>query len=140
MTLKCLLSLSKCIVREEHSFSFLLVHFYKIFNCATKRNFFTDMSILSKFSKVGNCGINFCTTLLNASNILWSYIEVKWKLKCIWSHPGKEIDIRMLNFFITVNTEPFFIYQSQLSHHWLLYVYLSVFPFYSHPTVRPPYE
>lgn len=29
----------------------------------------TDMSIFRRFSNVGNCGISFCTTLLNASNI-----------------------------------------------------------------------
>ncbi len=30
----------------------------------------TETNILSKFSNVGSCGINFCTTLLNASKIL----------------------------------------------------------------------
>lgn len=30
----------------------------------------TEIKIFNKFSRVGNCGINFCTTLLNASKML----------------------------------------------------------------------
>ena len=32
----------------------------------------TDMRMLSRFSNVGSCGMSFCTTLLNASNMEWS--------------------------------------------------------------------
>lgn len=32
----------------------------------------TETKMFSKFSSVGNCGINFCTTLENASKIEWS--------------------------------------------------------------------
>lgn len=46
--------------------------------------------MLRRFSRVGSWGISFCTTLLNASKILWSYIEVKWKLRWIWSIPEKK--------------------------------------------------
>lgn len=32
----------------------------------------TDIKIFNRFSKVGSCGMSFCTTLLKASNIEWS--------------------------------------------------------------------
>ena len=43
--------------------------------------------MFKRFSKVGNCWISFCDTLLNASKIEWSYILVKWKLRWILWRP-----------------------------------------------------
>lgn len=64
----------------------------------TSPNSLTEIRIFSRFSSVGNCGISFCTTLLNASKMLWSYIDVKWKLRWIWSKPamGNERGIQFI--------------------------------------------
>ena len=61
-------------MEKSHSSNFKII--IPIFSgCLNFLDFYlilTDIKILSRFSKVDNCGINFWTTLLNASNIEWS--------------------------------------------------------------------
>ena len=69
-----MLSLNLTQINSRHFLENLIIQIYstKTRNNTELNSTLTDIKIFNRFSKVGSCGISFCTTLLKASNIEWS--------------------------------------------------------------------